>query len=336
MLKEYVKYYYKALSPDEKRVYGELYDGIKRRDRQIIIRTNRQTISMERLGDIAVAVYNDAPSFYYLNIKRYTCGYNQYGYVYEFDYLYPEHKILEYDRKLEAGLSRFAAKYMRKGMSEYEREKIIHDFLVKTVVYDEGELTVSAPQNDEAYNVLGPLLKKCAVCWGIACAFKLMCDYFHVKSIVVTGNVVPQPSTAGHAWNIVMLDGETYHVDVTWDIKKKGDISCCYDYFNSDDRLMRLDHSWDRAVFPECQAVKYNYYYMNRLFVKNTDELTSFIAAKLRAGLTYISVKFVNRMPANDLLLNAIQAGFAKANVYTSFGYIISEQTHNIYLEIGD
>ena len=137
-------------------------------------------------------------------------------------------------------------------MTEYQKEKVIHDYLVKTIVYDHEALN-SANHIDEAFNVLGPLLKKRAVCWGIACAFKLLCDYCQIKSFVVIGNTIPRQGDAGHAWNMVKINEETFHVDVTWDIKEKGDISFCYDYFNLDDKLILANHGRVNFIQSVCQ-----------------------------------------------------------------------------------
>lgn len=47
-----------------------------------------------------------------------------------------------------------------------------------------------------------------------------------------------------HAWNIVNIDGNYYHVDVTWDDPDESD-NINYDYFLISDEQMSTDHKWD-------------------------------------------------------------------------------------------
>ena len=333
MLFEYTKFYYQALSEEKKIIYKELYEGFKARKKTIEIHADLRRIAPKDISDIAINVYNDTPSFYYLDITKYSYIPTPFGYIYSQNYVYTDKEVAEYDRRLEQGLNIFRKKYISPDMTEYQKEKIIHDYLVKTVVYDHETLN-SATHIGEAFNVLGPLLKKRAVCWGIACAFKLLCDYCHIKSFVVIGDTIPRQGDAGHAWNMVKISEETFHVDVTWDIKEKGDISFCYDYFNLDDKLILADHAWESNLYPKCESIRQNYYYKNHLFVKTIGDLSKYISSRLRANDQYIAVKYANTLPSKTDIENAIQAGFLKALKFTSYCYSISEQTHNIYIEI--
>ena len=333
MLKEYVKFYYQALSKDKKRIYKELYDGFRQKKREIFIVADTKKISITDISDIAVSVYNDTPSFYYLDMSKYKYLQTPLGYIYSQEYLYTDAQIEAFDKRLEVGLKKFCAKYIIPQMTEYEKVKVIHDYLVRTIVYDH-EILSQGGSADEAYNVLGALLKRRAVCWGIACAFKLICDYCKIKNFVVIGDALPREGDAGHAWNIVKIDGKNYHIDVTWDIKDKGDISFCYDYFNLNDHLIRFDHTWESTLYPVCDSIELNYYYKNRLYVKTTAELSDFIADALMRKEKYIAVKFANKMPTKLCIEEAIKEGFLRASKYCTYSFYISMQTHNIYIEI--
>ncbi|MBR7161959.1 MAG: hypothetical protein IKD07_06040 [Clostridia bacterium] len=333
MLTEYMKYYYLALPPHKKTIYRELYDGFKDRRTMIDVHTDPRAVSIEEVAEVALAVYNDTPSFYYLDVSSYSWIPMPYGYRYSQSYLYSAQDIAYYDRYLEEGWQRFERMYLTPSMSEYDKEKAIHDYLVKTIVYDEAAL-IDPDASREAFNILGALIKKRAVCHGIACAFKYLCDCCRIKCFVVVGDALPIESNEKHAWNIVKIDDESYHVDVTWDIKKKGDISFFYDYFNLSDPLIRFDHTWQSDLYPPCTAKEHNYYYKNRLFVRSVSELTDFVANALKNGSRYIAVKFANDMPWRSTLEESIRLGFLQAKCFCSYVYSISEITHNIYIQI--
>ncbi len=333
MLTEYMRYYYQALPPHKKAIYRELYEGFRNREDRIVIHTDPCSVSPRDVSEIALAVYNDTPSFYYLDVSMFSYAPTPFGYYYSQKYLYSAQEIASYDAYMEQGWRRFEARYLHPSMSEYEKEKMIHDYLVSTITYDDA--AVADPSSArEAYNILGALIKKKAVCHGIACAFKYLCDCSRIKSFVVTGEALPREGNAGHAWNIVKIDGDSYHVDVTWDIKKKGDISFCYDYFNLSDSLIRFDHTWQSDLYPVCNAKRHNYYYKNTLYVRTTSELSSFVERELRSGKDYIAVKFANDMPPRSHIEKSIRSGFQGAMLFGSYIYCISEVTHNIYIQL--
>lgn len=333
MLVEYTKFYYHALSKEKKAIYKELYEGFKACKKEISIFVNPHLVSPDDIAQIARFVCIDTPSFYYLNLGRFEYKLKPYGYVFSIKYSYTDSQILEYDSRIMQGLLSFRAKYIAPTMSEYQKEKAIHDYLIKTVKFDHKAID-DTNQISDAYNVLGALLKRSAVCQGIACAFKLICDFCRIKSIVVTGNTIPNRYDAGHAWNIVKLGGESYHVDVTWDIQEKRNVSLCYDYFNLTDSSIGVNHTWDTAFYPKCDSVKQNYYYKNHLLVRTLRELSDFICSRVRANEKYMAVKFVGAMPPQDAIKRAVEKGLSGASRSIACTYTVSDETHNICIEI--
>ena len=179
------------------------------------------------------------------------------------------------------------------------------------------------------------MLRKKAVCWGIACAFKLICDYCQIKCFVVVGDALPIiEGAAGHAWNIVRLEDENYHVDVTWDIKKKGDISFIYDYLNLDDHLIKMDHTWNDEIYPPCKALKYNYYNRNKLYVRKLDQIPDYIRNSIASGEKYITFKFANEMPEKDRIMEWIKIGIRQANFHGSYTWAVNMEIHNVYIDL--
>lgn len=49
-----------------------------------------------------------------------------------------------------------------------------------------------------------------------------------------------------HAWNLVKIDGNWYHVDTTWEDGNPGK------YVSLTDDEMRKDHKWEQGGLPEC------------------------------------------------------------------------------------
>jgi len=67
---------------------------------------------------------------------------------------------------------------------------------------------------DYSHSILGIILKSTVVCDGISKFVKFALDYLGVKCIVVFGKGL-NPLTGKaekHAWNIVKLEGNAYHL----------------------------------------------------------------------------------------------------------------------------
>lgn len=101
-------------------------------------------------------------------------------------------------------------------MSEYEKVKAIHDYLVIHVDYDYDNLAAGTLP-DTAFTAEGALLLHSAVCEGYARAFSLLCDLSGIENLLVYGTADDGTGVQPHAWNQVRVDGEWYNIDVTWD-----------------------------------------------------------------------------------------------------------------------
>ncbi len=100
---------------------------------------------------------------------------------------------------------------IKAGMSDFEKAKAIHDYMVVNIDYDFDNYCAGTIPRD-SYEISGALLKKYAVCSGYAKTFKYLCDMVDLECTYVTGK-----ARGSHAWNQVKIDGKWYNVDVTWD-----------------------------------------------------------------------------------------------------------------------
>ena len=126
-------------------------------------------------------------------------------------------------------------------MSDYEKAKALHDYLVLNNEYDMRLYSGTLPGT--SYSAYGALMKQTSVCAGYAWAYQLLLEEAGVPSEYVTG----ETTRGAHGWNVIQIDGEWYHVDTTWDDPipdQKGRVR--YDYFLRSDSYMKShDHtSW--------------------------------------------------------------------------------------------
>ena len=147
------------------------------------------------------------------------------------------------------------------GLSDYEKELGIHDWMIAHGSYDSNTLSQlpdfqENPNNDNPY---GFLVDRKGICLGYASTFQLFMDLLGIECITVEGSAYNY--TADHAWNQVRLDGDWYCVDVTWDDPTTyGTVSerNAHRFFNVTAAYMRAtDHQWDGADLPDAQGTAY-------------------------------------------------------------------------------
>lgn len=146
-------------------------------------------------------------------------------------------------------------------MSDYDKIKIIHDYIVVNTVYDQENL-VNNTIPDIDYTAKGVFENGVAVCRGYAEAFQLLMDALDIECQIVTGYA----ENTSHAWNIVKLDGQWYHVDTTFDdpiddsmdSQENPYSNLRYDYFLINDEQIFLDHIMESKA-PACTSDLYMY-----------------------------------------------------------------------------
>lgn len=178
-----------------------------------------------------------------------------------------------------------------KSYTEYENELAIHDYLVSNVQYGGVE--------EEAYTAYDALIKGRAVCSGYQEAFKTLLDMLGIENMAVTGN----GNGESHGWNMVKLDGEWYHVDVTWDDPIDGDGSISHKYFNVTDADMALDHIWVAEDYPKAEGTQYAYYVMSGMAqIHNQEELDAYIMEKVNAQAEKLEFVLYSEADVNQAL----------------------------------
>ena len=210
-------------------------------------------------------------------------------------------------------------------MSEYEKELYLHDTLAQIATYQEGT---------NAHNAYGALVEGITVCEGYAEALQYLLQRAGIQSFIMLGSSV-NPSTGtgeGHAWNVVRIDGEYYHVDLTWDDQ---DSDLYHAYFNQTDTVMSEDHAikvTDYAL-PACTSKTAQY------FTGKDTYLDNYTAAKVGSLLIQNDLKVHVYVPGSvsdfiswyqtNITNVAVAAGISES---FSFGY--SQLGHEVVIRI--
>lgn len=112
--------------------------------------------------------------------------------------------------------------YPRENMTTQEKLNSVYDYVIRQVDYDYGFLDIIEGKDGKAYNplgqkvdVLGSLQGRFTICEGYANIMTFLLQQGGVNMEKVTGSI--KGSGERHAWNRLLIEGEYYHFDVTWD-----------------------------------------------------------------------------------------------------------------------
>lgn len=186
--------------------------------------------------------------------------------------------------------------------SDWENELAIHDYLVSHITYTDG-----IAGNKYAYNAI---INGTAVCSGYTEAFKTFMDFLGIENTTVSGTAKGEK----HIWNMVCLDGEWYHTDVTWDDPVNGnDIYIEHGYFNITDNDIGIDHSWNYKT-AEANGTKYSYINIANIpNITSDNELSKLVTSAVNENSEYI--EFTSRIPLD------ITSAFDNVNKSLSYYY---------------
>lgn len=209
-------------------------------------------------------------------------------------------KYLETREQYEFVLSevdRILSQLITADMDVYQKEKIIHDWIIKNVEYDDTLTRYTA------YDALTG--NKTTVCNGYALLANQMFNKAGIQSMIVIG----QAAGGLHAWNLVNLEGNWYHVDLTWNDGKGDKVE--YDYYNLRTEEIKVDHKI-QSIIPVTSSIPFDELILNKVKgkelqyidiienvvfdkINNIDELAKYIYDNINQGKTKLNFVYYSK-----------------------------------------
>lgn len=141
---------------------------------------------------------------------------------------------------------------INKSQSDFDKVLAIHDYMVLNTDYDyENYKRNRIPDKD--YDPYYVLKDKKGVCEGYTRATMALLTMIGIENEYVSGKANGVSSWGDHAWLIVRINNNYYHMDVTFDdpVEMPSDF-ICWDYFLKADATMSHDHRWDKSEHNKC------------------------------------------------------------------------------------
>lgn len=282
-------YGYMGLAEESRVIYDEIKQGLIDHAESIDI----SPVTEDGLTRIYDLIWSDCPELFWVDFSGQVSYQHQNGVVVTFRpaYLMDRATRNEMEPRLEsAAVTILAGVPHEEG--DYGAVRYLHNTIIETTDYDE-----TAPN---AHNLTGVLLDGRAVCEGYTKAFQYLCGRLGIPTITVRGNATGDDGIAvSHSWNMVWLEGDYYHIDLTWDdpVYEGGSgTGINYTYLNVTEAEILRTHSYDSVyALPAATATACNYFVREGLLFASYEELKAALvplaAARFAAGTPTLEVK---------------------------------------------
>lgn len=197
-------------------IYSALYNGIQTIDMSVSVQSGD-------IADIVYCVYYDHPELFWVDSSL-TYYMNGSGIVTSLTVNFNgTANDLRRSQQLFEGTIAPLINLAVSLPEDVQKVKLVHDYLTNTIHYVSG-----SQYNQSAYSAI---VNGKTVCAGYAHAFQYCMQKLGIPAAYIVGY-----AGESHAWNLLMLDGEYYCMDVTWDDPVGNPATTYYyDYFNITD-----------------------------------------------------------------------------------------------------
>ena len=223
------QYYYNHMNKAQQAAYHSILSGVKNLADEFQI----PALEGEELYNVFFQMRLDHPEIFWVSSYKYRYYKDSPNLIFIPEDLFDKKKICEHQKAMTARVEKLIRPAQK--LSEWEKEKYVHDFICENIRYDKLKKSYS-------HEIIGPLGQGVGVCEGIAKAVKVLLDALGV-------------------WCVIAICGNNPE---TSEIR--------YDYFNLDDSQIFRDHEPLIAPAPHCGDHEHFYYKEKKLsFTKKED-----------------------------------------------------------------
>lgn len=231
--------YRSNLSFEQREMYRQIVSEIQKGKHELIVTYSSNTCpSIDR---VLSAIHYDHPEIFWINWwSGTTCVHYPFRHALKisFQKLIDEKTVAACSKALQSKLELLKIQFPQASTITAKYNYVI-DVCVEGISYED---TGSALWD---HTVIGPLLTHTAVCEGFSKLFLLYCQYLSLPCMLIAGKV----NKENHAWNMVVLDEQLKHVDITAEIQRKRTWGQLHHpvFFNTAQQA-KLGYSWDTSI----------------------------------------------------------------------------------------
>lgn len=332
-----VRYAYNLLDDNEKKVYDIVLDAII--NFTDVISPVEVPVTTDQCSKIKDYILTDHPEIFWL---RHGVCYNyntDTGLVNEirFTYCLTKEEVATRQNAIDMALKSFLSS-INDNMSDFEVALRVYENIISLVDYDTIGLNKQKKEDnsspeipDDLRSIYGVFVNKKAVCAGYAKAAQYLYNLLGIECVYVVSDT--------HAWNLIKLEGDYYHLDVTWgdnsntDSVKDGGDEIDYSCFciTTEEVLKLKSHIPEEQLsLPICTATKCNYFVRLGLFFRdiNLDRIRNIISKCVQTQKYTVSFKFASEDLLNEAKKQLIDGG--KLSEFIRYSNLTASQKFDV------
>ncbi|MBQ7447113.1 MAG: hypothetical protein IJV59_04085 [Eubacterium sp.] len=290
------EYAYDQLDDETRAVYREIVSTIESRAEKTELSTKDLAV-MEKAYQ---AVRYDHCEYFWLKKFSYVTYSNRKDEITEIDFC-PEYSVDENEQKdlqtkIDADADRMLEDAPFDG-SDFDKVLYVYNTLIDEVDYDKSA--------DNNQNLISTFITHRTVCQGYAYGAQYLLNRLGIPCTTIEG----ETEDGNHSWNLVMMDGAYYYIDLTWgnsqfmyymndeEDSKLSEKFIDYTFMGADSETILKTRTPSEGIpLPECTAQDDNYYIHEDLFIPEWD--ADLIGNKIKEAyddkLGSIQIKFAN------------------------------------------
>lgn len=190
----------------------------------------------------------------YNSYETIIINYNNFGSVtIKVEKLYSEDDI----KAVEKEVDKIYNDLIKEDMNIRTKIKAIHDYIINITKYDH-ERADAISNNFSNYNytyksnmAYGPLIQNMAICSGYSDAMAIFLNRMNIPNLKVAND--------NHIWNLVYIDDEWLHLDLTWDdpiVESKEDVLIHKYFLINTEELEKINdqqHYYNKNIYIEAK-----------------------------------------------------------------------------------
>ncbi len=287
-------FYYDQLPEELQSIYAQLFTGIAAHKSEIYIETSE----MNNVPYVYKAVRGDHPEFFWLDGRSKAYGTEGPGIkLVELETNIDPQGIDGQQALIDAEADRYLS-MLYDGMSEYEKVLLAYQFVI-----DNTDYVLDAPDDQ---NIQSSMINHQSVCSGYAREMQYLLTRAGVFCSYIEGSIVngEGETTALHAWNLVMIDGEYFYLDATEgdpyfvEAEEAAGLTRDADYsymcLTSEDLLRLGFTASEEFAVPETYSQTWDFYVVNGYYheVFDYDEIYSALIGAAESGEASVYIKY--------------------------------------------
>ncbi len=228
-----MRYYRSQLSTEHQKAYDIIEESIQNFKTPITL----PKLSSKAFNKILSAVSADHPEFFYWHNRSELYYEFPDRLEYQIAYDFSKEDAIPILKKTEEIADKLLSRAKKANCKTHlQITAFIHDYITDNISYTKGERT---PKRNHC--IIGPLINRECVCEGYAKLFMYILSRANIPIIYVSGKTDPKSDT-GHAWNMIRIEGNWYHTDITWNSNEKGTNGEWTYFMLSEKEITEKDH----------------------------------------------------------------------------------------------